>query len=106
MPKPLTLSIPHTLGRAEAKRRLTDGLTEARARLAAVATSIEDRWVDDRLEFRLVALAQTVTGRIEVLEESVWLEVELPWALGMLAERIRTKVIRQGTLLLDRKPPA
>ncbi len=103
MPKPLTLSIPHALGRVEAKRRLTDGLEEARARLGAVATSIDESWTDDRLDFRVVALAQTVTGHIDVLEDRVELEVELPWALGMLAERIKNKVTRQGVLMLEKK---
>lgn len=103
MPKPLTLSVPHSLGRQEAKRRLTDGMVEARTRLSAVATSIDECWVDDRLDFRVVAMAQTVTGRIDVLDDRVELEVELPWALGMLAERIKNKVTRQGTLLLEKK---
>lgn len=102
MPKPLTLSIPHSLGRAEAKRRLVDGMGDARARLSAVATSIEDSWTDDRMDFRVVALAQTVTGRIEVGDDRVEVEVELPWALGMLADRLKGKLTRHGTLMLDK----
>ncbi|MBP2228294.1 polyhydroxyalkanoic acid system family protein [Azospirillum agricola] len=103
MPKPLTLSIPHSLGRAEAKRRLADGLGDARARLGAVATSIDDHWEGDRLAFRVVALAQTVTGRIDVADDRVDVEVELPWALGMLADKLKTKLTRQGTLMLEKK---
>ncbi|MCG5242037.1 polyhydroxyalkanoic acid system family protein [Azospirillum doebereinerae] len=103
MPKPLTLSVPHSLGRAEAKRRLVDGMGDARARLSAVATSIDDHWTDDRLDFRVVALAQTVSGHIDVLEDRVEVEVELPWALGMLADRLKTKLTKQGTLMLEKK---
>ncbi|MBP2300449.1 polyhydroxyalkanoic acid system family protein [Azospirillum picis] len=103
MPKPLTLSIPHSLGRDEAKRRLVDGMGEARARLSAVATSIDDSWTDDRMHFRVVAMAQTIAGHIDVLEDSVEMEVELPWALALLADKIKNKVTRQGTLMLEKK---
>ncbi|CAO3448944.1 MULTISPECIES: polyhydroxyalkanoic acid system family protein [unclassified Azospirillum] len=103
MPKPLTLSIPHSLGRAEAKRRLVDGMGEARARLSAVAASVDDSWTDDRLNFRVVALAQTIAGHIDVLDDSVEMEVQLPWALALLADKIKNKVSRQGTLMLEKK---
>ncbi|BAI70726.1 hypothetical protein AZL_000880 [Azospirillum sp. B510] len=103
MPKPLTLSIPHSLGRAEARRRLVDGMGEARARLSALSASVEESWTGDRLEFRVVALAQTIAGHIDVLDDSVEMEVRLPWALALLADRIRSKVTRQGTLMLEKK---
>ena len=103
MPKPLTLSIPQSLGRAEAKRRLVDGMGEARARLSAVSASVDDSWTDDRLNFRVVALAQTIAGHIDVLDDSVEMEVQLPWALALLAEKIKHKVSRQGTLMLEKK---
>jgi hypothetical protein len=103
MPKPLTLSIPHSLGRAEAKRRLVDGMGEARARLSAVSASVDDSWTDDRLNFRVVALAQTVAGHIDVLDDRVEMEVQLPWALALLADKIKNKVARQGTLMLEKK---
>ncbi|ALG70238.1 polyhydroxyalkanoic acid synthase [Azospirillum thiophilum] len=103
MTKPLTLSIPHSLGRAEARRRLVDGMGEVRARLGAVATSIDDSWTGDRLDFRVVALAQTIAGHIDVLDDSVEMEVQLPWALALLADKIRNKVTRQGTMMLEKK---
>lgn len=103
MPKPLTLSIPHSLGRVEAKRRLVDGMGDVRSRLGAVATSIDDHWTDDRLTFRVVAMAQTIAGHIDVLDDRVDMEVQLPWAIGLLAEKIKNKVTRHGTLMLERK---
>lgn len=101
--KPLTMSVPHQLGRQEAKRRLADGLGQVKGHLSAVASSIEDHWTDDRLDFRMVAVGQTVAGRIEVLDDRVDVEVELPWALGLLANKIKDRIQRQGTLLLERK---
>lgn len=101
--KPLTVSIPHQLGRAEARRRLDEGLGQARGHLRAVASTVDDQWTGDRLDFRVVAMAQTVTGRIDVMDESVLVEVELPWALGLLASRLKDRLRHQGTLMLEKK---
>ena len=103
MTKPLTVTIPHQLGRQEAKRRLSEGMGQARSMLSAVATSVEDHWAEDRLDFRVVAVAQTVTGRIDVLDDCVNVEVELPWALGLLANRLKDKLRHLGTLMLEKK---
>ncbi|WP_207462529.1 polyhydroxyalkanoic acid system family protein [Azospirillum sp. SYSU D00513] len=103
MPKPMTISIPHQLGRAEAKRRIQEGMGQARAQLGAVATSMEDSWSGDRMDFRVVALAQAVSGRIEVREDAIDMEVELPWALAMLAGKLKTRIQHQGTLMLEKK---
>lgn len=103
MNKPLTVTIPHQLGREEAKRRLVTGIGQARGYLETVASRIEEQWTGDRLDFHLVALAQAVTGRIDVLDDRVEMEVQLPWALGLLANKIKDRVQRQGTLMLEKK---
>jgi hypothetical protein len=74
-----------------------------RSHLAGVATSIDEEWQGDTLVFRVVALAQTITGRIEVLDDSVEVEVDLPWMLAMLAEKIKGRVRHQGALMLTKK---
>lgn len=103
MSKPLTVTIPHELGRQEAKRRLTEGMGTARSYLGAVASSMDDHWTEDRLDFRVVALAQTVTGHIDVQDDCVNVEVQLPWALGMLASKLKDRLQQQGTLMLEKK---
>ncbi|WP_404326190.1 polyhydroxyalkanoic acid system family protein [Aerophototrophica crusticola] len=103
MTKPMTIAIPHQLGLAEAKRRVDVGREQARAQLARVANEIDDRWEGDRLSFRIVALGQTITGRLDVAEQQVLVEVDLPWMLSMLANKLAPKIRQQGTLLLEKK---
>jgi putative polyhydroxyalkanoate system protein len=105
MPKPVVATISHELGKEGAKRRIDRSLGELRAQLARFASSIEDRWEGDRLEFRLSALGQAVTGAIEVFEELVRVEVMLPGLLGFLGGMIAHRIERHGTALLD-KPKA
>jgi putative polyhydroxyalkanoate system protein len=102
MSKPLVVDIPHQYTRQEAKSRIQNGIGEIRSQVAAFASSIEDHWNGDEMEFRVVAVGQTVTGRIEVLDQSVHVEVNLPWVLSMVAQKLRGRIERQGSLLLEK----
>jgi hypothetical protein len=104
MAKPLVVSIPHRLGRQEAKARIAGGMGQVRQQLAPFVSTIEDSWTEDRMEFRVVALAQNVTGRIDVMDDAVQVEVELPWALRLIAETLQKRIGKQGRLMLE-KPP-
>jgi hypothetical protein len=103
MRKPLVVDIPHQYTRQEAKSRIQNGIGQIRSQVAGFATSIEDSWTDDQMDFRVVAVGQTVTGRIEVLDQSVRVEVNLPWVLSMVAEKLRGRIERQASLLLEKK---
>lgn len=103
MTKPLVVSIPHQLGQLEAKRRLQAGIEQMKERYGNKVAVLEDKWSDNRLEFRVSALGQTVAGSIEVEPERATLAVELPWVLALLAEKAKSLIQKQGQLLLDHK---
>ncbi|MCC6780473.1 MAG: polyhydroxyalkanoic acid system family protein [Hyphomicrobiales bacterium] len=103
MSKPLLVSIPHRLGREEAVRRLKSGIGAARSRYSALLTIGEETWSGDRLSFQVSALGQRASGRIDVGEDEVRLEVTLPWLLARLAEKVTPAIRKEGTLLLDKK---
>jgi|SRR5215469_17756492 hypothetical protein len=103
MSKPLIISIPHRLGKDEAIRRLKSGLGDARTSFGHVLSVQEESWTGDRLQFRVGALAQFVSGTIDVAEDYVQLEMTLPWLLAQFAERLSPLIQRQGMLLLDKK---
>jgi Putative polyhydroxyalkanoic acid system protein (PHA_gran_rgn) len=63
----------------------------------------EETWTGDRLQFRVTALAQTVSGTIDVADDQVHLQVYLPWLLAKLATAIQPLVRKEGTLLLEKK---
>jgi hypothetical protein len=104
MTKPLTVTISHDLGKEEVKRRLRTGLGQMRAQITPYVASIEDEWTDDNtLAFRVRALAQTVTGRIEVLDDAVRVEVLLPAMLSFVGKALGGRIRQQATLLLEKK---
>jgi hypothetical protein len=104
MAQPLTVSIPHQLGRQEAKRRLESGISRIRPELAGLVNTLDYDWDGDDLNFRAVAMWQTITGRIEVLEDAVRIEIELPWMMRLLGDTILKQVRGRGLAMLE-KPP-
>lgn len=103
MTKPLVVSIPHQLGSQEAKRRLVTGIEQIKETYGNKLAVVQDRWSDDRLDFRVSALGQGVSGIIEVHDDNVTLALQLPWVLAVLAEKAKTLIQKQGHLMLERK---
>lgn len=102
MSAPLVVSIPHRLGREEARRRLQSGLTKAASHVP-VLTVDEERWDGDRMAFRVRALGQAASGHVDIAEDHVRLEVTLPWLLQRFAEVAQQAIKNGGRLLLEKR---
>ena len=103
MTKPVVVTIEHGSSKDAVKSKLAASLDEIRARLGPLVGSIEQQWAGDALTFRLAALGQAVTGRIEVGDRVVRIEILLLGLLDYLGDRIASRVQREGTALLDSK---
>jgi hypothetical protein len=104
MAEPLLVSIPHRLGRLEAKRRLESGLVRLRPELNALLSGLDYRWEGDTLNFAASAMWQRITGRIEVLDDVVRIEIALPWIMQLLRDTIAKRVRDRGVALIERPP--
>ena len=102
MPGPLIVSIPHSLGREEAVRRLKSGLTRAASHVPVLKVD-EERWEDDRMIFRVRALGQSASGNVDVAYDHVRVEVTLPFLLQRFAEMVQTTIRARGKLLLTKR---
>jgi len=102
MATPIHVSIPHQLGRAEARRRIETGFAKIVQLLPGAGTSSE-RWEDDRLVFSVAAMGQTVAGVIDVRDAVVLMEIELPGVLGMIAGSFRDRLQKAGHRLLTKE---
>jgi hypothetical protein len=101
MSQPLVVSLPHHLGKAEAVRRLQASLSDAQLSSGGLFL-FKNRWSGDHLDFRASMLGQTTTGTIDVAEDHVRLEVQLPWLPSMLANKAKALVEKQGKLMLEK----
>src|SRR5437773_11996694 len=102
MSKPLVVSIPPSLGREEAMRRLKTGLARAASSVPVLHVD-EERWEDNRMVFRVRALGQTAAGHVDVADDHVKVEVVLPWLLQRFAEVAQAAIQNRGKLLLTKK---
>jgi hypothetical protein len=102
MSAPIIVSIPHRLGKDEARRRLQSGLTRA-AESFLVLKVDEENWAGDHMNFRVRALGQAASGSIDVAEDHVRLEVTLPWLLQKFAQVAQAAIRSSGKLLLEKK---
>ena len=104
MNKPLTVEIPHTLGREEARRRVESGFERLEHQFGGGGLAkLEKRWTGDILSFQAQALGQHVSGRLQVLAESVHMEIDLPPFLAMIAGSLKGRLQKEGQLLLEKK---
>jgi hypothetical protein len=106
MSKPVTVNIPHNLGKEEARRRIEQGFGRVRQQMAGAAggmLAFQERWEGDRLHFEGGALGQKMTGRLDVLPDSVQIQLDLPAILAAIADRVVGTLKSEGRKLLEKK---
>ncbi len=101
MAEPLVVSIPHTLGKAEAVRRLQSGLQGMPT--SSLLTLEQQPWAENKMPFVVRALGQSIPGSLEVEDDVVRLEVVLPALLRKLWEPLKTTLLGRAKLLLEKK---
>jgi hypothetical protein len=103
MSKPISVTIPHQLGTAEARRRVDQGFADLARHLGGSAGALDKRWAGDRLDFSLTSLGQSITGHVAVAETAVTVEVLLPGFLAMIAGKVKGTLQKEAQLLLTKK---
>jgi hypothetical protein len=103
MPRPVVVDIPHELGKDGARQRLQNGFGKIREQFGFSGLAFEERWEGDLLHFSASGLGQRVVGRVDVMDKLVRIELDLPWALAVLAEKLQGRIKSAGTLLLEKK---
>ena len=102
MATPITVNIPHQLGRAEARRRIETGFAKITHLLPGSGGHCNERWDGDRLIFSVASLGQTVSGVIQVPDATVTMELELPGVVGIIASGLKDRLQKVGHLLLTK----
>ena len=106
MTKPITVNIPHHLGKDEARRRIEQGFGRIEQQMTSglmAMVKLQNRWEGDRLHFEGGALGQKMTGRLDVLADSVQVQIDLPDLLAAIANRIAAGLTKETQKLLEKK---
>ena len=102
MSEPLVITISHKLGKEEALRRIKPTLSKASQSFPVLKVE-EEVWSGDRLDFRVRALGQIAAGNVQVADDTVRLEVRLPWLLHKFAQAVQRTIEGRGRILLEKK---
>ncbi|RYD50063.1 MAG: hypothetical protein EOP60_12600 [Sphingomonadales bacterium] len=99
MAEPVKVDIPHKLGREAARARIAGGVGKLTDMIPG-GGSVDQRWEGDTLHFSVAAMGQKIGCRLEVFEDKVHAEVDLPPMLALFAGKIRDKLAGSAGKLL------
>ncbi len=102
MTQPIDVSVPHKLGREEARRRIAANVGSLQNHIPGGA-AVTSNWVGDRLDLGITALGQSVDASISVEDTQARVHVELSGMLGMLAAPIAAAIKAKAPDLLEDK---
>jgi hypothetical protein len=96
MAKSITVTLSHTLGTIEAKKRISERIELLRTQYIDKFAYSEVIWSGDRADIKVVAFGQSITAQLYVLPNMVSIEVQLPWFLAALANKIQGVLAHNG----------
>jgi hypothetical protein len=102
MSNPIVVELPHSLGAAEARRRIEANMGRLGQQIPGGA-QVESHWTGDRLALRVQAMNQDIKCNIDVHETNVRLEVILPPALSFFGQAIAGLLRSKGAAILEDK---
>lgn len=97
----MRFAVPHSLGRAEVRRRMKARVGEIADHIPGGMADVASSWPsEDCMLLTVTALAQALSGRIEIEDQQVIYQFELPAGLGFAEPMVRTTIEKAGRKLL------
>jgi len=97
----MIIEVPHSLSRDEAKRRLAGGFEHIdREFRSSGLAKMESSWSDYRMRFIAHAMGQAITGALDVLDQTVRVEVQVPAFLAVIGGGIKKRLTQEAQALL------
>lgn len=102
MTQPIQVDLPHSLGAAEARRRIDGGIGKLKDFIPGGA-DVRSAWTGDRLGLQISAMGQEVNAQLDVRDSFVRVELMLPPSLAFFGKAIEAGLRRKGGELLEDK---
>lgn len=81
----VNFDIPHDLGRAEARRRIVQGLPKLESKIPGGGQVTSEWPAEDRLMLTIIAMGQTVKADMNITDHAIAGTVAIPMMLSMMA---------------------
>lgn len=97
----MRVTLKHDLGKEEVRRRMRERSHEIAGYFPVGMASVETAWPsEDEMALTVTAMGQEIDGKVEVEDDHVVIEMNLPAMLGFLRGTIESAVRKQGQKLL------
>lgn len=97
----MRVALPHSLDRAEVRSRLSENSHKIAGHIPGGLANVTTEWKnDDLMQMDITAMGQTVSGQIEVEDDQVVINLEVPLALSFFKSTIEEAVRSTGPKLL------
>lgn len=97
----MRVAIPHTLGKAEVRRRLTARTPDLAGFIPGGFAKVDHGWIDeDHMRLTVGALGQSIESRLDVEDHQVVVNVDLPPQLAFVGAAIEGAIRDKATKLL------
>lgn len=102
----MKFEVPHGLGKAEAKRRIENGLPALEKHIPGGGT-VTSAWpAEDKLSLDISAMGQNIGVVIEIEDTLVRGEIDVPMMLSMMSGAIRDFVEKSSRIMLEKPAPS
>ena len=96
----LSLSIPHTQTQEEALSRVKQLLSRLQEEQKGTVANVQENWNGANGNFSFSAKGFTIAGTIQVKQNEVQLESDLPFAVALFKGQIASMITERATALL------
>lgn len=97
----MQVSIPHQLGREEARRRMQGSSHQLADAIPGGMAQVATSWPsEDRMELTITAMGQNLLGHIDIGDDAVTFSMVLPAALGFIEPIVEGAIRQQGQKML------
>lgn len=99
MPK-MSVTIPHTLGEEEARRRVQGMISNMKEQYGDRVSDLHEEWNGDTGRFSLKAMGMSLKGTLQVTDNAVKVDGDLPWAAKPFQGTIEATIRERAERLL------
>ena len=97
----MRIAVPHTIGKAEARRRVRERSGEIAGFVPGFAKVTTEWSGEDAMTLSVSTMGQQITGRIDIGEADVAFTIDLPPALAFVEPIIKGQIEAKGQKLLS-----
>lgn len=95
-------SVPHSLTREQAVEKLQHFTDRLKEKMGDQVSDLEQTWEGDRTTFGFTTFGFRITGSVDVQDDAVHVEGELPFAAAMFKGKIVSEFKEQLDKVLSR----